>query len=71
MTEAAIMQVRQFQYNSAEKLRWVTGNRAPLHITWQHKRYATVVPTEMWEAAEAALRREQEREQQKQGDDAA
>lgn len=60
----AAMPVREFQYNSPNKLRRVVDSGEPLHVELRRRPYATVVPTELWEEAEAALHRERTREQE-------
>lgn len=56
------MMVREFVRGTAGWLNHTVETGEPLHIENYRKPHATVVPTSLWEAAESALRREQERE---------
>lgn len=59
---ATTMPVREFQYNSPNKLRHVVNSGEPLHVQLRRKPYVTVVPRDWFERAAAALAREEARE---------
>lgn len=56
------MMVREFIRGTAGWLNRTVETGEPLHIENYHRPHATVVPTSLWQEAEAALRREQARE---------
>lgn len=59
---SATMPVREFQYNSPNKLRRVVDTGEPLHVEYRRRPYVTVVPRDWFERAAAALAREESRE---------
>lgn len=59
------MQIGTFvQTGVSSKMQAVVDTGEPLPVTRRGKPYTTVVPTSLWEEAEAALRRERSRGQQ-------
>lgn len=50
--------VRQFVVGTAGWLNHAVESNQPLHIECNHRPHVTVVPTTLWERAQAALERE-------------
>lgn len=55
------MKVREFVVNTAGKMAESVRSGEPLHIMYRSKPYATVVPTDLWERAKAALDEQEKR----------
>jgi|GEM_PF-6542384 len=60
------MLVGEFVANPSGNMRAVAESGEPLPIELYRKPHTTLVPTKLWERAQAALERETAREQQKQ-----
>lgn len=57
------MLVTEFVNGTASWLNQTVESGEPLHVENYRKKHATVVPTTLWEEAEAALQRERARKE--------